>query len=114
MTIIIHINNYPSSNSLINISSVLKPSASALKFVIKRCPNTGFAIALISSISGAGLPSKIAFAFAPKTKYCDALGPAPQSIQSLIVADDLSELGLVYSANENLKIHMYIMKPLVI
>ena len=83
---------------------MLKPSASALKFVIKRCRNTGFAIALISSISGAGLPSKIAFAFAPKTKYCDALGPAPQSIQSLIVDDDLSELGLVFETNSTAKL----------
>ena len=69
------------------ISSVLNPSASALKLVIKRWRSTGRAIAFISSISGAGLPSNTAFAFAPSTRYWDALGPAPHSIQPLTAAN---------------------------
>ena len=82
---------------------MLNPSASALKFVINRCLSTGLAIALISSISGAGLPSNIAFALAPSTRYCDARGPAPHSIQSLIVEDDLSDFGRVFETSSTAK-----------
>ena len=45
----------------------------------------------------------MAFAFAPRTRYCDARGPAPQSIQSLIAEDALSDLGRVLETSSTAK-----------
>ena len=44
---------------------------------------------------GDGLPSRAAFAFAPKTRYCEALGPAPQSTDLRIKSGASLEFGLV-------------------
>ena len=49
----------------------------------------------ISLILGVGRPSKMAFALAPKTRYCEALGPAPQSTDLRMKSGARSELGLV-------------------
>mgnify|MGYP007071526665 CR=1 FL=1 len=77
------------------ISSTFKPSVSALKFGKTLCLNTGSTKELTSSILGVGFPSNAAFAFAPKTKYWDALGPAPQSICCLMKSGDVWDWGLV-------------------
>ena len=73
-----------SAISFSTISGVLIPSASALKLVISRCLRTGRVTFFISSISGVYLPYKIAFVLAPRIRYCEALGPAPQLSQSFM------------------------------
>lgn len=57
------------SSSLSTTSSVLTPSASALKFVTSRCRSTDGATARTSSRLGTGLPSRAASAFAPSIRY---------------------------------------------
>src|SRR5678816_2309754 len=54
------------------------PSASAWKFTTTRWLSTGTAIALTSSRSGTARPSIAARALAPRMRYCEARGPAPQ------------------------------------
>ena len=53
------------------------PSASAFYSLIRSGVNTKAAIAFTSSMSGENLPLSC-MAFSTQTKYCDALGPAPQ------------------------------------
>ena len=54
------------------------PSASAWKLTTTRWPSTGIAIESTSSMSGTLRPSIAARALAPRIRYCDARGPAPQ------------------------------------
>ena len=77
------------------ISSTFSPSASALKLGRTRCLRMGPANDCTSPIFGDGLPSRTALAFAPKTRYCDAQGPAPQSTDIRMKSGARSELGLV-------------------
>jgi len=66
-----------------------------LKLGIIRCLKTGLTIFWTSLISGVVLPSKAAIALEPNIKKELALGPAPQSNQSLIKFGALFVLGLV-------------------
>ena len=65
------------------------PSASALKFGIILCLSIGRARDFMSLMLGDDFPSSSALAFAPKTRYWDALGPAPHSIHFLANDEDL-------------------------
>ena len=81
---LISYSSFTSSSNFPIISVVDTPSASALKLVTMRCLKTGLATALMSSIDGVNLPSKMALVLAPSIMYCEALGPAPQETQFLI------------------------------
>ena len=72
-----------SRTSRSTISIDVTPSASALKFVTSRCRNVGPARVRTSSISGVWRPVSSARVLAPRMRYCEARGPAPQRIQSL-------------------------------
>ena len=53
----------------------------------------------MSLMSGDGLPSSTAFAFAAEIRYCEALGPAPQSIDFCMKSGARLESGLVDVVN---------------
>src|ERR1700712_5709480 len=75
------------------------PSASAWKLTTTRWLNTGTAIAFTSSKSGTERPSIAARAFAPRMRYCDARGPAPQLTYFLTSGVASSEPGRVDRAS---------------
>src|SRR4051794_26173592 len=66
------------SSSRATTLSEFIPSASALKFVMMRCRSRGGATAATSSVVAQLRPYSAARAFAPRMRYCDARGPAPQ------------------------------------
>src|ERR1017187_3278125 len=68
-----------SLTSSVTTSSLLRSAASAAKLVITRWRSTDVATARPSSRPAWGLPSIAARALAPRTRYCDARGPAPHS-----------------------------------
>ncbi len=72
------------SSSLLIITVVSTPSASALNEVTILCLKTGRAAKRTSSGPGVGRPSRIARVFAAKIIYCEALGPAPHDTQFLM------------------------------
>src|SRR3954470_17909515 len=71
------------------------PSASAWKLTTTRWLRTGTAIAFTSSRSGTARPSIAARALAPRIKYCDARGPAPQLTYFFTIGVDSSAPGRV-------------------
>ena len=76
-------------------SSLLIPSASALKFGIILCLKTGFITEITSSNSGVGLFDNTALAFAASIRYILALGPAPQLIYFFVQTGEESLIGRV-------------------
>ncbi len=81
------------------ISSTFIPSASALKLGRILWRKISGASDCISSMLGVGLPSNKAFAFAPRTRYCEALGPAPHSTHFFTYSLHVFSFGLVEAAN---------------
>ena len=63
------------------MSRVTNPSASASKFKTSRWARTDGATALTSWKFGTGRPSMAARALAPRTRYWEARGPAPQGLE---------------------------------
>src|SRR5690606_40320065 len=56
-------------------------------------------MACTSSMSGEYFPSRSALHFAPRTRYCDALGPAPHSRYSVAIDEPVAPPGRVLLAN---------------
>src|SRR5262245_7047977 len=77
------------------ISAAVRPAASAAKLMTIRCVRTVGATVRRSSSSAIGRPSSAARALAPRAKYCDARGPAPQEMNSLMKAGAAASGGRV-------------------
>src|SRR4051812_43234785 len=89
---------YPFVSGAIN-DVALTPSASAWKLSTTRWLKTGSAIAATSSMSGIARPSIAARALAPRIRYCDARGPAPQLTYFFTFGDASGASGRVERAS---------------
>src|SRR5437879_12416329 len=75
------------------MSAAVRPAASAAKLITIRCVSTVGATRRTSSSSAIGRPSSAARALAPRIRYCDARGPAPQEMYSLMKGGEASSGG---------------------